>query len=280
MGIFGFYRFVGKYAPKAVKTVKAAELAGTIVAVDATLAIYQWYAIGQTRGILHNGKVSNHIQGMFLRTVYLLSRGITPVYVFDGPPPDEKRATIDARRAKRVVNIYHGAFDECKELLTRMGVSYIIAESDAEATCAQLVKSGKCNYVMSRDSDSLVFGAKALIKDINLGTNKAEIVDLGALLAELGLNMAQFVDLCVLLGSDYNRPIMGPAKALAAVRGGNKLTEEQTQIVKTTRNIYTREYNRGDVNPGKLDAKLLGEFLLSFGISDEKIKTGISKIPK
>ena len=282
MGINGFYKFLAQHAPKSVQRVKITELKGAVVAIDASLAIYQWYAVGQSRGIMHNGKVSNHIQGMFLRTSYLLEQNITPIYVFDGVPPDSKQLTLTARRATRRVHIHHGAFNECKELLTLMGVSYLVAEADAEAKCAQLTIDGYCDYVMSRDSDSLVFGARGLIKDINLNTNYAEVISLADVLNELKLTMEQFVDLCVLIGSDYNRGIMSPMKALRAVRETTvdklKLTDADMKAVVDTREVFTKKYNHSDVITSDAAPDELMKFLTKFGIGESKICLGLQRM--
>lgn len=282
MGITGFYKFVAKHAPGVIRTIKIDELRGTVVAIDASLAIYQWYAVGQAQNIMHNGKVSNHIQGMFLRTTYLIEHGITPIYVFDGAPLDSKQLTLMARRAHQRVNIHHGAFDECKELLTLMGVSYLVAEADAEAKCAQLTMDGYCDYVMSRDSDSLVFGARGLIKDINLTNHRAEIIMLDELLSKLSLTMEQFIDLCILIGSDYNQSIMGPARALKAIRAATvskmKLSDDELKAIIDTRDIFTKKYNHSDIVTSDVVVADLTKFLNRFGMSESRIALGLKRM--
>ena len=42
--------------------------------------------------------MTSHLSGVFYRTINLIEEGITPVYVFDGTPPEEKSNEIERRR--------------------------------------------------------------------------------------------------------------------------------------------------------------------------------------
>ena len=44
---------------------------------------------------------SSHLQGMFYRTIRMISNGIKPVFVFDGKPPELKSDELEKRRVKR-----------------------------------------------------------------------------------------------------------------------------------------------------------------------------------
>ena len=75
-------------------------LTGRKVAVDASMAIYQFLIAVRSMGqggnqaaaMLTNeaGDVTSHIQGMFSRTIKMMTAGCKPVYVFDGKPPSMK----------------------------------------------------------------------------------------------------------------------------------------------------------------------------------------------
>ncbi len=43
----------------------------------------------------------SHLQGMFFRTARMLESGMKPVYIFDGKPPDAKKAELNRRFEKR-----------------------------------------------------------------------------------------------------------------------------------------------------------------------------------
>jgi flap endonuclease-1 len=141
---------------------------------------------------------------------------------------------------------------------------------------------GHCDYVMSRDSDSLVFGARGLIKDINLNNNRAEIIMLDELLGKLGLTMEQFVDLCILIGSDYNRGIMSPARALKSVREVDiskmNLSEADLKAIIDTRDIFTKKYNHDHVITSDVAVADLTKFLHKFGLSESKIALGLKRM--
>lgn len=47
-----------------------------------------------------DGETTSHLMGTFYRTIRLLEKGIKPVYVFDGKPPDLKGGEL-AKRAER-----------------------------------------------------------------------------------------------------------------------------------------------------------------------------------
>ena len=47
-----------------------------------------------------NGKIISHIYGMFFKIANYLSLNITPIFIFDGKPPDEKSNVIKERKEK------------------------------------------------------------------------------------------------------------------------------------------------------------------------------------
>lgn len=54
------------------------------------------------------GEVTSHIQGMFNRTIRMLSKGVKPCYIFDGKPPQLKggEVRIDQVPDRVVVLLY------------------------------------------------------------------------------------------------------------------------------------------------------------------------------
>ena len=48
-------------------------------------------------------KVTSHISGLFYKNINLLSNNITPIYIFDGKPPDEKYEVIKLRQERAKV---------------------------------------------------------------------------------------------------------------------------------------------------------------------------------
>ena len=171
-----------------------------------------------------------------------------PLYVFDGAPPEAKKEEL-ARRAgkrgdataeleaakeagdaeaiekfaKRTVKVTRQHNEECKRLLTLMGVPVVDAPSEAEAQCAELVKGGLAYAVATEDMDVLTFGTPRVVRNLmapaSQGKDPTEY-DLAAALDGLGLTHAQFVDMCILCGCDYAGTLkgVGPTRALSLIK--------------------------------------------------------------
>lgn len=93
-----------------------------------------------------------------------------------------------------------------------MGIPYVEAPGEAEASCAALVKSGKVFATASEDMDSLTFGSTVVLRHMTASEAKKlpiKELNLTKMLEELGLTMEQFIDLCILCGCDYTDSIKG-----------------------------------------------------------------------
>jgi len=243
------------------------ELSGKVIAVDAYNTIYQFLATirGATGELLTNnsGEVTSHLSGLFYRNVNLLAENIKLIYIFDGKPSPLKSKEIERRRQvkqdaskKYQEAITAGRFEdarkygqatsvltdmmveESKMILTLLGIPYIQAPSEGEAAAAQLTQSNIAFACASQDYDSLLFGAKRLIRNLTIsGKRKVpnrnvyvdiepEIIQQQQLLNETGLNLEQLVDVGIMIGTDFNPggiPRIGPKTALKLVQEYNKL---------------------------------------------------------
>ena len=93
---------INERAPKAVKSMPIDMLTGKTVAVDASMAIYQFLIATQSwsnagkPGVSEmkdeEGNLTGHLVGIFHRTIQYMENGIKPIWVFDGKPPDMKAA--------------------------------------------------------------------------------------------------------------------------------------------------------------------------------------------
>ena len=108
MGINGLMKLLSEECPGAIKEQEMENYTGRKVAIDASMAMYQFLIAvrttgGQQQAMLVNeaGEVTSHIQGMFNRTIKMMSTGIRPVYVFDGKPPQMKGGELAKRMAAR-----------------------------------------------------------------------------------------------------------------------------------------------------------------------------------
>lgn len=260
------------------------ELSGKVIAIDAYNTIYQFLATirGITGELLtnNNGEVTSHLSGLFYRNVNLLAEDIKLIYIFDGEPSPLKSKEIDRRRQVKqdALNKYQEAItagrfedarkygqatsvltdkmvEESKMILTLLGIPYIQAPSEGEAAAAQLTQSNIAFACASQDYDSLLFGAKRLIRNLAIsGKRKVpnrnvyvdiepEIIEQQQLLNETDLNLEQLVDIGILIGTDFNPggiPGIGPKTALKLVREHNKL-EKIEKIEASLANIPYKE---------------------------------------
>jgi flap endonuclease-1 len=257
MGIKGLMKLLQEEAPSCIKEVeKMSALAGHAVAIDASMALYQFLIAirsadggGPSQALTNEaGEVTSHLQGMFSRTIRMMENGLKPVYVFDGKPPvmksgelakrsdrrqeaqkaldeaTEKGNTEDIDRFnKRLVRATPQHNEDCKELLRLMGVPAITAPCEAEASCAELAKGGRVFAAGTEDMDALTFGVPVLYRRLTVSpAKKIPILEirLERALQELELTHEQFVDLCILCGCDYCDSIrgVGPKKAFAGIK--------------------------------------------------------------
>ncbi|MEM3403587.1 MAG: flap endonuclease-1 [Nitrososphaeria archaeon] len=244
------------------KKISLNDLQGKVLAIDAYNALYQF--LSTIRGRFgeplkdSKGNVTSHLSGLYYRTINLLTLGIQPVYVFDGIPPKMKSLEIikrkeikeeaeikykvalskgDLKEAKKyaqyTAHLSGDMVEEAKKLLDIMGVPWIQAPSEGEATASYLSSSGKAYAVVSQDYDALLFGGKRLCRNITIsgrrklpGRNvyqeiEPEEILLDVVLNKLGITREQLVDIGILVGTDFNPDGFkgfGPIKALKAVK--------------------------------------------------------------
>jgi len=248
--------------------------ASKVIAVDAYNTIYQFLSIirGPDGMLLSDsqGRVTSHLSGLFYRSINFLSLGIKPVFVFDGKSPSLKAAEIERRKqikkdatvkyekalaegniedirkyAQQTTSMQDGMVDDAKHLLELFGIPSIQATAEGEATAAHLTKTGLAYASASQDYDSILFGAKKLVRNFtNSGRRKLpnrntyieiepEIIDTSNVLSDLGVTAEQLVDIGILIGTDFNPDgfdRIGPKTALKMIKENGRLEEiEQVQ---------------------------------------------------
>ena len=102
MGIKSLTQTIKRETPNSITHENLYKLSGKRVAVDASLVIYQNLLNIGNRPLFKNsnGKITNHISGLFYKIVNYLSLDIELIFIFDGKPPDVKSDTIKDRRNK------------------------------------------------------------------------------------------------------------------------------------------------------------------------------------
>ena len=241
---------------KCVKEVQLSSLHGRKIAIDASMAIYQFLIAVRSGGpnnvsaMLTNadGETTSHIQGLFNRTIRFITEGIRPVYVFDGKPPtfksgelskrkekrDKAEASLKAaqedgnieeqeKQSKRLVRAGHKENQDCIRLLTLMGVPVVQAPCEAEAQASAMARNGLVYAVGTEDMDALTFKCPVLLRKMtfaNASKSDIQTMNYDKALSGLGITHDQFVDLCIMLGCDYCDTIrgVGPKTALKLIK--------------------------------------------------------------
>jgi len=227
MGIKNLLKFLNNY-PGLIQDSGIDNYKGKKIAIDISILLYQVViAIRNSGTDLTNkqGEITSHILGLFNKTIVLIKRGIIPIYVFDGVPPDIKKKTLDTRKQirkralkklntaetkedkikyfKRTVSISKKQMNECRDLLDLMGIPYVDAPEEADSQCAYLARMGFVDGVLTEDMDILTFGSPLIVR--NLASQKKQInhISLQKILTTLNFTHEQFIDFCILLGCDY-----------------------------------------------------------------------------
>ena len=305
-----------------------------IIAVDAYNAIYQFLAsIRGPDGLQlsdSEGRITSHLSGLLYRNINFLSLGIKPVYVFDGKPPSLKTAEIERRKqikkdatvkyekaiaegniedarkfAQQTTSMKDGMVKESKQILSYFGIPYIDAPSEGEATAAHLTNTGQAYASASQDFDSILCGAKRLIRNFtNSGRRKIpnrntyveiepEIIETQKTLDSLKITREQLVDIGILIGTDFNPngfDRIGPKTALKMIKQHLRL-EDIPQIQEQLHQIDYEQIRKIFLKPvvadvdeivfGNVDYEGMVNYLVKErSFSEDRIQSSLNRLKK
>ena len=249
MGIKQLFKLIKDKSPDAWREVGINIFTAKKIAYDASKTIYQ-FMVSTTNyqsdggGVLtlsdKDGNPTGHLIGFIYKSLLMIEAGITPIWVFDGIPPEAKKEELKKRRkqkleaskkedeakdlqkkedilkyAVRQVKVTPKMTEDAIHLLKLMGIPVFKAKGEAEAQCVEMLKQGLITGVASDDMDCLTFGCKILIKGVRTKNDPIIEIVLEKVLEGMGLKMEEFVDLCILCGCDYlpTIPRFGPMTA-------------------------------------------------------------------
>jgi len=313
---------------------KLESFSNKVIAIDAYNAIYQFLAsIRGPDGMQltdSEGRITSHLSGLLYRNINFLSLGIKPVYVFDGKPPSLKTAEIERRRqikkdatvkyekaiasgdlaearkfAQQTTSMKDGMVDESKEILEFFGIPYIDAPSEGEATAAHLTNTGQAYASASQDFDSILLGAKRLIRNFtNSGRRKIpnrntyieiepEIIETKKTLESLQVTREQLVDIGILIGTDFNPDgfeRIGPKTALKMIKQYSRL-EDIPQIQEQLQSIDYEQIRKIFLEPVVADVKeivfdevnfdgLTNYLVKERSFSEERVQSSLNRLKK
>ena len=298
------------------KEISLKDLKNKTIAIDSMNILYQFLSSIRLRdgSPLRNskGEITSTYNGIFYKNIYMLENDITPVWVFDGKPPELKTKTREERKkvkekaledyikakeegniadmqkyAKRINYLEPSIVENSKKLLDLMGIPYIDAPSEGEAQCSYMVKKGDAYAVVSQDYDALLYGALRTVRNITASNKPLELIELDEVLETLNVSLDNLIDMAILIGTDYNIggiKGIGPKKALDIVRN-NKIKEYIKYIdnYEEIKNIFknpkiTDDYDLKLKTP---DIERLKKFLIEENdFSENRIIPSIKKLEK
>ena len=229
MGIKILNRFLlDKCGPRTIQKKNIQELSNKTIVIDTFIYLYKF---------IGDDKLDTNLTQMI---TILLNHNITPIFVFDGKPPIEKRQILNQRRDKKkeAEDKYNGIIQGlndlssdkdksgimeelsilkkqfiriteahiylAKQIMTSFGVSYIEASGEADCICVYLVRTKKAWACLSDDTDMFVIGCPRVLRYFNLFNQTVLVYDMKNILNDLNLSMKLFRDIMVLSGTDYN----------------------------------------------------------------------------
>lgn len=318
------------------KPIKISDLNGKILAVDAFNVIYQFLATirGPTGEPLTNsqGQPTSHLSGLFYRNISLMIEGVRLIYIFDGPVNKLKEKEIERRRriklettekynlaliegrledAKKYSQgtsiLTYKMIEDSKNILSLMGIPIIEAQSDGESTAAYLSKKDIVYACASQDYDSILFGAKRLIRNLTISGKRKipnkniymdiepELIEYEEVLEKNKITQEQLIDLGILIGTDFNINGfngIGPKTALKLIQKYEKL--ENIDKIKyelldipynEIREIFLNSSATGientDIQFKKLNKEKVIDFLCNENnFSYERVSNSIEKLNK
>ena len=158
---------------------------------------------------------------------------ITPLFVFDGKPPPEKRALLMKRRQlrktaeqkladtdwsdmtvesvakmkqlkKQCTRLCDQDIQQVKQLMRAYGVAFYDAPGEADQVCAYLVLSGKAWACISDDMDMFLYGCPRVLRHLSLMHGTVLVYETEQILNDIRMTLDTFRQIMVLSGTDYN----------------------------------------------------------------------------
>ncbi|GAB0096641.1 Exonuclease 1 [Sergentomyia squamirostris] len=239
MGITGLIPFLEKSS----RQINLREIKNTTVAVD-TYCLLHKGAYACADKLARGEETTVHIQYCLKYVKMLLSHNIKPIMVFDGRHLPAKELTESRRRdsrqqarslagdllregktdearkqMRRCVDITHEMALEVIQECRKLNVDSIVAPYEADAQLAYLNLCGIAQYVVTEDSDLLLFGCSRTLFKLDLAGN-ALFVDASKIHISMGCRLEKytfdrFLNMCILSGCDYldSLPGIGLARA-------------------------------------------------------------------
>lgn len=228
MGIKYLNRYLlNKCRKSSIHRISLQYLTGKTIVIDTFIYIYKY--LGEDR----------LIENMHQLVTTLVRYNVTPIFIFDGKPPQEKKELLLQRREKKkeaenkyreiieqiesgledhtnnldsqlaclkkqFLKVDYGHIQMVKSILREYNIEMIDAPGESDELCVQYVKSNRAWACLSDDMDMFVYGATRVLRELSLTNQSVELYNLPAILGDLNMSMKTFRQIMVLSGTDYN----------------------------------------------------------------------------
>ncbi len=309
------------------------------IAIDAFNSLYQFLAIirGKNGELLkdYQGNITSHLSGLFYRTINFLEGNIFPIYVFDGIPSSLKLKVIKERKERKLEakakmeeaklkgdlvearkfaqatsKLDDKMIEDSKTLLYYLGVPIVQAPSEGEAQIAYMVNKGDVWASASQDYDTLLFGAKRLLRNFAVTRTRKvrdtsvtldiEWILLSKLLENLDLHQEQLIEMGILIGTDFYEGIAGVGqktaynlikkyKSIKEINASNvivrgKIIELDLDLIEIVKELFLNpsiEENYPSLNKGKPKFDKIEDFLINkHNFSESRVKNALERLKK
>lgn len=180
------------------------------VGVDALILLIECLTNGPILTDPNTGRVTLHINTLVNK---LIKYPFKQLFVFDNVVKDDAKAeTIKNRTHALKREVFNhislkDAISDFKDILKLVGIPYVTSpeQVEAEAYLVELKRMGLIDYILTTDTDVLAYGEDMLIfKEQVFRLYKYQAIKDG-----VGLTDKQFKEMCVLLGTDFNKKVKG-----------------------------------------------------------------------
>jgi len=213
-----------------IKLINMRQLSDKKIVVDISIYLYKFASEGTL------------IENMYSMLSIFRHYNITPLFVFDGKSPAEKKELIERRLQekkaaekefnklksnldynfnmdedekheiinkmdllkKRFISISKMQIDDVKNLITNYGMTYCDAPGEADELCAMFVIKGFVWACLSEDMDMFLYGCPRVLRYMSLMNHTFVLYDTKKILSKLQINQNELREICVVSGTDYN----------------------------------------------------------------------------
>jgi hypothetical protein len=155
---------------------------------------------------------------------------ITPLFIFDGPPPEYKKKIIKQRRidlsalrnkynileqiskdnnssilknsihniSKKIYKLTSKDILSVKQYLERKNYKYLVTseKTEADTVCYELINNNSVNAVLSEDMDIIGMGASVTIRNFNYKNETCIYYVMEDIINDIGITLKMFKQMC------------------------------------------------------------------------------------